>query len=433
MNASKLLVATLCSAALSAQANLYVDASTPVGTNDGLSWATAFRTIDDALTASAAGDEIWVASGTYTPRARLDPADPRSARYLVRRNVRLIGGFSGNETSISQWPALPCTLSAEIGDVTKSSDNLHHLVIAENDAFGSSMRGFTFARANSIGAPTPNGGAVLAYNNSILQLRDCTFLSNVAENGGAVYINQVGGVALIRCAFLRNLATEDGGAVAAVGGGAELTIANCEFHGNSAGKRGGALIYFRTRPDFNGAFPSIVNSVFGKNSARGKGGAVFVRKGTQLQPNVTLPGSGAYFFQCTFYGNLSMVEGGAIYANANAAVPANCEVYNSILWGNRAPVGAQYGGGALASFCNIQGGYAGTGNINADPRFVAPNAGDYRLQQGSPSVDTASLANLTFDYWDLDNDGIYAEALPVDLDGTARLQGLGLDMGAYER
>ena len=48
-------------------------------------------------------------------------------------------------------------------------------------------------------------------------------------------------------------------------------------------------------------------------------------------------------------------------------------------------------------------------------------------------VDTASLANLTFDYWDLDNDGIYAEALPVDLDGTARLQGLGLDMGAYER
>ena len=96
-------------------------------------------------------------------------------------------------------------------------------------------------------------------------------------------------------------------------------------------------------------------------------------------------------------------------------------------------MGAQYGGGALAGFCNIQGGYAGAGNINADPRFVAPNAGDYRLQQGSPSVDTASLANLTADYWDLDNDGIYAEVLPVDLDGNARLQGLGLDMGAFER
>ena len=155
MNASNLLAATLCSAALSAQANLYVDASTPVGTNDGLSWATAFRTIDAALTASAPGDEIWVASGTYTPRARLDPADPRSARYVVRRNVRLVGGFSGNETSIWQWPALPCTLSAEIGNATSNSDNLHHRVIAENDALGSSMRGFTFARANSIGAPTP--------------------------------------------------------------------------------------------------------------------------------------------------------------------------------------------------------------------------------------------------------------------------------------
>ena len=60
---------------------------------------------------------------------------------------------------------------------------------------------------------------MLAFNNSILQLRDCTFVSNVAQNGGAVYINQIGGVALIRCKFLRNVATEDGGAVAAVGGG----------------------------------------------------------------------------------------------------------------------------------------------------------------------------------------------------------------------
>lgn len=48
----------------------------------------------------------------------------------------------------------------------------------------------------------------------------------------------------------------------------------------------------------------------------------------------------------------------------------------------------------------MEGGYAGDGNLDADPRFVAPVAassaptttGDYRLQFGSPAIDGNSLS-----------------------------------------
>ncbi|MFH1740497.1 MAG: right-handed parallel beta-helix repeat-containing protein [bacterium] len=58
----------------------------------------------------------------------------------------------------------------------------------------------------------------------------------------------------------------------------------------------------------------------------------------------------------------------------------------------------------------------GEGNIVADPMFVDPENGDYRLQRGSPAVDSGSPVITVTD----------------DFDGTVRPQGNGFDMGAYE-
>jgi hypothetical protein len=66
------------------------------------------------------------------------------------------------------------------------------------------------------------------------------------------------------------------------------------------------------------------------------------------------------------------------------------------------------------TYSDVQGGWVGTCNINADPLFVG--GGDYHLTAGSPCIDT----------------GTSVGAPTSDLDGNPRPYGAGYDMGAYE-
>jgi hypothetical protein len=94
---------------------------------------------------------------------------------------------------------------------------------------------------------------------------------------------------------------------------------------------------------------------------------------------------------------------------------------NSIWWGNEA--GELYPGSTV-TFSNIQGGYPGVGNIDADPLFVNPAGDNYRLTAGSPCIDAGS------------NEA--AAGILTDLDGNLRLWNgddipeAEVDMGAYE-
>lgn len=69
---------------------LYVRADAVGSETNGLSWATAFKTISEGLQYATTGDELWVAAGTYT-----GPVE-------VPSGVALYGGFAGNESSRTQ-------------------------------------------------------------------------------------------------------------------------------------------------------------------------------------------------------------------------------------------------------------------------------------------------------------------------------------------
>jgi PKD repeat protein len=70
----------------------------------------------------------------------------------------------------------------------------------------------------------------------------------------------------------------------------------------------------------------------------------------------------------------------------------------------------------IVSYCDIQGGYPGTGNFSHDPLFLNPAAGDFRIRSSSPLVDT----------------GTTVDDPVLDIRDLARPQGTDYDIGIYE-
>lgn len=110
---------------------------------------------------------------------------------------------------------------------------------------------------------------------------------------------------------------------------------------------------------------------------------------------------------CTIVGNHGGIHAGA------------ATVTNSIVRDND-PNGATpeiAGGAPIVSYCNVEGGYDGVGNIDEDPEFVLPGhwtgrgtpeatwiRGNYHLLIGSPCID-AGDPDFTMDMTDTDIDG----------------------------
>ena len=87
----------------SPQIIFHVDADASGVGADGLSWATAFTHVQDALALVTRGDEIWVAEGTYYPDEGAGQSDnDRSATFQLVSNVGVYGGFAATETMRSE-------------------------------------------------------------------------------------------------------------------------------------------------------------------------------------------------------------------------------------------------------------------------------------------------------------------------------------------
>ncbi len=79
---------------------------------------------------------------------------------------------------------------------------------------------------------------------------------------------------------------------------------------------------------------------------------------------------------CSFSGNSAGILGGAMYFHAGAPILNNC-----ILWANYAVILGDeiyLGGGSEpeVNYSDVQGGFPGIANIDADPLFVDPGFWD---------------------------------------------------------
>ncbi|GAG18365.1 unnamed protein product, partial [marine sediment metagenome] len=135
---------------------------------------------------------------------------------------------------------------------------------------------------------------------------------------------------------------------------------------------------------------------------------------------------------CTIIGNDAsypdLGRGGGLYA---ASAPG-LTIEHCVFWGNTAgDEGPQISGGpeVTVRYCDVEGGYAGDGNINAYPRFVDPDGpdgdpetwedNDYRLLSDSPCINAGDPLFVP-------------EPGETDFAGHARLLCEYVDIGAYE-
>ncbi|MCP5538259.1 MAG: right-handed parallel beta-helix repeat-containing protein [Akkermansiaceae bacterium] len=411
---------------------LHVDRDA-TGSEDGSSWANAFSTLNAALDAAVAGDQIWIAAGIYYPNDE-DPSDiSRSQSFQLVSQVTVLGGFAGTETdAASRDPvANPTVLSADLGRDDTDTDgdgvidyrpsNGYHVL--ENDQIEDAvLEGVTIeggaAMARSRNDDVSGGGMVnlsssvtlrdcIFLDNRVVSLNGtaqggavyqadsdclferCTFVGNYADSiyesfryGGAVY-NASSSVSFVDCTFTNSNAVY-GGAI--FSSGSDVVIDRCEFTGNAAEVLqkgvGGAIWH-------SGQSLVISGSIFRSNTAARAVGAVncenaiVVVTDTTFESN-TAAGSGggmycsqsqAVFERCVFNSNESGDAGGGlvVYSGTVEAFISDSSFIDNV---------AEKGGGlvlsandAEVSRCTFSGNRAfraagGANVISCNPRFA---------------------------------------------------------------
>jgi LPXTG-site transpeptidase (sortase) family protein len=318
--------------------------------------------------------------------------------------------FSGNTASNYGGGMVNASSSPTLTNVTftnNSADDYGGGMV--NSYSNPTLTHVTFSGNSSVYSTTSYGGGMV-NDHSFPTLTDVTFSNNSASNGGGGMVNILSGPVLTNVTFSGNSAKEGGGMY---NENSDATVLrNVTFRGNSASDYGGGMVN-----DISS--PTLTNVTFSNNSASNYGGGMANFFSSPTLTNVT------------FSGNTASNSGGGMYN----FISSNPTLTNVILWGDSAPNGPEiYNDGNSTpsiSYSDIQGGYAGTGNINADPRFVDAAGGNLRLQLSSPAIDAG-------------NNAAVPSGVTTDLDGNERFEdiptisdtGSGtppiVDMGAYE-
>ncbi|GMU20319.1 MAG: hypothetical protein AMXMBFR13_04160 [Phycisphaerae bacterium] len=250
------------------------------------------------------------------------------------------------------------------------------------------------------------GGAIVLHDTSQATVTDCTFVGNSAAGGGAVLLAG-GQLTASGCTFVGNSATNGGGALSS--SNSSPRIRNCRFVQNVTGNAGGAASVDGGSPVFvsvvfagnvgptGGAVyvsdgrPDLVNCLFTGNTigaSGNRGGGVYVRR--------VFSGQTMRVVNCTFSGNTAPNrQAGGLWNDSNGSF-GTVAVRNSIFWGNSDETGTSnaaqitsfYGAPYTGvAYSDIQGGFSGTGNLNADPQFTGGPSGTW---SGGASYDAAS-------------------------------------------
>ncbi len=372
-----------------------------------------------------------------------------SGDSVTVQHCRFIGNvYSGNRSALYLYALAVTADSIHVSDCTVEDNETGGARFAGNaevvqctfnghEDAGLVMTG-DIVRASQVTCQN-NGGpglSVRGFDSALVE--DADIRSNgIAENRGGVSAS--GHVVLDRCVIVNNMGENGGGA------SGDLELRNCIVRDNVAVQKGGGIY---------GRGVRILNSRIENNRAGGNGGAVSSSRieasGCIFAGNVSAQGGGALdasiSMNCTnsvFYDNAAeMYSGGAVFAASGQVA-----LHNNIFWNNVAPRGPQIGLGPQArltgTFNDAQGGRKAMwrpggdqvdwnrSNLDADPMFVNPGEGDFRLRPGSPCIDAADNRAVQA-FVAADPDGNLRFHDDPNTPDTGRGRGAIADMGAFE-
>ncbi|MHC4320402.1 MAG: right-handed parallel beta-helix repeat-containing protein, partial [Planctomycetota bacterium] len=388
---SSLIVAVVGLSVSAQAATIYVDDDAGPG-GDGLTWATAYRFLQDALADAAASGglvtEIRVAQGTHTPdrdeAGNITPGD-RDVSFQLVSGLAVRGGYAGvgaadpDERDVDTFETV---LSGDLldndGPDFLNNDENSWQVLNALELTDAELDGLTVTSGSAQGKLFDGVGGGLYADASALDIAHCTFRDNSSDNhGGAIYLDDTLGVVISDCVFENNRSL---GGPGAGGGGiagffdTDTVVSGCEFTGNSAGNVGGGIAVswsYEEVPAFR-----LADCTFTDNTAARTGGGAFLQdldatvvdcmiryntvpadsdlgwggglqtSGVTLVVNSVISGNsvpvagGGIFVgnndeltvvNCSIGGNHAD-DGGGVYLSSGATAA----IQNSIVWGNTA-------------------------------------------------------------------------------------------------
>jgi hypothetical protein len=368
------------------------------------------------------------------------------------------GAITVNLSGMTLSGAVNTSSGAAISDTNAAALNLNDVTI-KNNSTSSTGGGIYLASAGTAltltnstlqantSSSTTGGGAIYFGSSGALTMTGSTIKNNLSSGSGAgVYIGTGTNsyFTITQSSIANNSAATNGGGLR-LASGMSVTIDRSTLSGNTANTGQGGGMYFPGTVGGNGF--KIVNSTIANNTAAGAsssgGGIAFASSMLGLVNLVssTITGNSAGSTSTTY----GTGGGGIAMLSASTATGGYSTIAmdNSIVSGNNATaangrpdisavqtgnvtisdyycaIGSNAGynpvslGGSLANGVNLLMGSLGS---NGGPTQTVPlNAGSPAVNSGDPALGAPTLPGAT------------------DQRGTARPQGPGVDMGAFER
>jgi parallel beta-helix repeat protein/predicted outer membrane repeat protein len=361
-----------------------------------------YSTIQAAINAASnPGDTVIVAADTYYENIRFPPGKTITLISGNGAGATVIDGdhngsvvtfAAGNNSILDGFTITNGFLTSENGGGIRigssASPTIANCIITDNEAFAG-------------GGISCGESSAPVITNSIIENNSAT-----GDNGGGIHLSPSASPTITNC-IIKNNKSNWNGAGLAFDSANEPIITNCTFSNNTAAGNGGAIT-------FANSAPIITNCTFSNNTVAGKGGAISFQDSAPIITN------------CTFSNNTASGDGGGIACTSPLSGTA---VANSILWGD-SPDEISCNSEIPVTYSDIQEGYTGEGNINADPVFVDGKNDDFHLLNDSPCIDAGDNSASALPATDIDGDDRKIDDPAVDDtgNGTPPI----VDMGADE-